>query len=81
MNDDILNNRRHPYWRTSGEPVTQSPILRTPATEPILSELDQIHEALPMTHNPTDRIRLRNRQGELTQQYWRIYHSRQRGTT
>lgn len=61
--------------------MTRSPILRTPATEPILSELDQIHGALPMTHSMTDRIRLRNRQGELTQQYWRLYHDRQRGTT
>lgn len=57
--------------------LTRSPILRTPETEPILAELDEIRASLATTEDFADRILLRNRQGELTQTYWRLLRQSQ----
>jgi len=47
--------------------------LITAETRRIFEELTDVRLARRATTDAMERIRLRNRQGELTQQYWRLF--------
>lgn len=49
-----------------------------PEAQPLHAELEAVRQARQSTKDAMEIIRLRNRQGELTQQLWRLYWDRQR---
>jgi len=51
----------------------------SPATTPLLTELEELSKRRRASLDPVEKQAMRDRAGELTQAFWRLFHHRNQG--